>query len=286
MATDIGYSIGPTSLAAYLRAQGIETAVLTGELLLERSCTNKYFNMNIKKYAAGQQEFERIIKDKTHAIWKKLSDFVKHARPMAVGISYLTTSKHVVELIARLVREVDPNIKIIAGSFHPTVQPDEVMRNPNIDLVIRGEGEIPLLRLVQELKKDSPKWETVPGIHYRDRDGQVRHNPGVDLISNLDELPFPARDLVLNCNYKVYRAHSISTARGCPYTCAFCADRSLWGRRVRRRSVKSVMEELKFLKDTYRVNYVEFVDGTFTYDREYLQSFCNSMIDHKLNIEW
>ncbi|MEE9399750.1 MAG: radical SAM protein, partial [Dehalococcoidales bacterium] len=140
--------------------------------------------------------------------------------------------------------------------------------------------------LIKELKKDSPKLETVPGIHYRNRNGQVQNNPSANLINNLDELPFLARDLVLNCDYNRYRLHSISTARGCPYTCSFCADRRFWDGKVRRRSVDNVIEELRLLKDTYKINFVDFVDGTFTFDRKYLQTFCNTMINHKLNIKW
>jgi radical SAM superfamily enzyme YgiQ (UPF0313 family) len=198
----------------------------------------------------------------------------------------MTPLRYVVERIAGLIKELNQDIKIIVGSFHPTFCPEEVMQNPDIDFVIRGEGEIPLLRLVKELKKDSPKLDTVPSIYYRDRDGQVRNNPGIKLFDNLDELPFPARDLVVNCDYSIYRLHSISTARGCPYTCSFCADRKLWNGKVRRRSVPNVIEELKLLKDTYKISCVDIVDGTFTFDRKYLRTFCNTMIDHKLNIKW
>jgi len=137
------------------------------------------------------------------------------------------------------------------------------MQNQDIDFVIRGEGEIPLLSLVKEFKKASPSWDTVPGIYYRDRDGQVKNNSGVSLITNLDELPFLARDLVLNCDYDTYRVHCLSTARGCPYLCSFCADKKLWGGKVRRRSVNSVIKELKLIEDTYKVNFVDFGDGTF-----------------------
>jgi radical SAM superfamily enzyme YgiQ (UPF0313 family) len=284
MSADIGYNIGLTSLAAYIRNEGIETAVVMGDLLVDLP-SNKTW-IDLKDYAAGQREYEKIVSDKTHVVWKKLADIVSQTAPMAVGISYYTPLKCTVERVAELVREINRDIKIIAGAFHPTFCPEEVMQNPDIDFVIRGEGEIPLLSLVKELKKASPKWETVPGIYYRDRDGQVRNNPGVDFLHNLDELPFLARDLVLNCDYNIYRVHCISSARGCPYTCSFCADRRLWGGRVRRRSVDNVIEELKLLEDTYKVDFVDFDDGTFTFDRKYLQAFCNSLINQGLDINW
>ncbi len=288
VSTDCGYHLGLTSVAAYIDNEDIETAVLMGDLLVDSLYNNKNrgFAYDVKEYAAGQRVYETIVGDKTHIVWKKLTDMVIKTNPMAVGISYLSPLKYVVERIAGLIKEIDQDIKIIAGSSHPTFRPEEVMQNPDIDFVIGGEGEIPLLRLVKELKKDNPKWGTVPGIYYRDGDGQVRNNPSVNLINNLDELPFPARDLVLNCDYNYYRLHSIATARGCPYTCSFCADRRLWGGKIRRRSVDNVVEEMRLLKNTYKIDSVDFADGTFTYDRKYLQSFCKTMINHRLNVKW
>jgi anaerobic magnesium-protoporphyrin IX monomethyl ester cyclase len=288
VSTDCGYHIGLTSLAAYLRKEGISAAVLMGDLLVDslHSNRNRGFTYNVKEYAAGQRAYETIVSDENHPAWKKLADIVAGANPAVVGISYLTPLKYVVERIASLVKEIDRDIKVVAGSSHPTFCPDEVMQNPNVDFVIRGEGEIPLLSLVREFSKTSPRWENVPGIYYRDGGGQVLNTPGVGLIDNLDELPFIARDLVLNCDYNHYRLHSIATTRGCPYTCSFCADKRLWGGRVRRRSVDRVIEEMKLLKDTYKIDYVDFADGTFTYDRRYLESFCKAMIDQKLGVSW
>lgn len=284
--SDFGYQVGITSLAAYLRQGGLDTAVLTGDLLLQSPSNTRGWNYDIKKYAAKHQDYERIVNDKDHLIWKKLADIVRQTEPMAVGISYLTPLKCVVEKIARLIREIDPDIKIVAGSFHPTFRPEEVMRNSDIDFAVTGEGEIPLLSLVRGLKQNRPKLDTVPGIYYRDTDGQIQNNPGVNPVANLDELPFLARDLVLGCDYNSYRGHSMSTTRGCPYTCSFCADRNFWNGKVRRRSVDNVMAEMRHLKNTYRVDFLDFVDGTFTYDRNYLQTFCHALIDNKLDINW
>lgn len=291
MTTDRAYNIGLTSLAAYLRNVGLETAVLTGDLLTDTG--HNIFrslmagvNQRVTQYAEGQREYEKIVSDKTHPVWKRLTDEVAGKRPMAVGIAYITPLKHVVERIAGLIKELDRDIKVIAGAHHPTFCPEEVMQNPDIDFVIRGEGEIPLLKLVQELKKDSPKVAAVPGIYYRDKEGQLCSNPGVGLIENLDELPFPARDLVLYSDYDFYRLHSVLTTRGCPYTCSFCADRRFWGGKIRRRSVENVIEELRLIKSSYKPSYIDIVDGTFTFDRKYLEAFCQALLDQGLNIEW
>jgi len=282
-----GYTAGLTSLAAYLRKEGFETAVLSGDVIVNRQSADTVMWGNVKKYASGQSNYQMIVKDKNHPVWGRIQNIIRQAKPKAVGISYLTPLKYVVERIAGLVKELDPGIKVIAGSFHPSFCTEEVMRNQDIDFIIRGEGEIPLLRLMQEMKAGGAHWEKVPGITYRDKDGSIRSNPNPDLITNLDELPFLARDLVLNCDYNIYTAHLIITARGCPYTCSFCSDRRLWKNKVRRRSLENVLQEFELLQDTYRkLEYVDIVDGTFTYDRKYLTAFCNEMIDRKLEVPW
>lgn len=285
VSTDCGYNVGLTSLAAYLRSHGIETAVLSGDLLTELP-GKEWDTYDLEVYASAHHEYAKIVNDKNYDIWKKISDIVKSSNPRLVGITYYTPLKNVVERIAGLVKEIDPAMKVAVGAFHPTYCTEEVMSNPDIDFAVRGEGEIPLLSLIREVKKDNPKWETVPSLHYRDKDGLVRKNNGIDLIENLDDLPFLARDLVINCDYDTYRDHCLTSARGCPYSCSFCGEKRLWGGKVRRRSIDNVIEEIKLINDSYNANFIDFMDGTFTFDRKYLTSFCNRLIDEKLNIKW
>ena len=284
--TDCGYNVALTSLAAYLRDGGIESGILMGDLLINSTSSDGWLNTNLKDYADATHRYEIIVNDQNHIIWKKMADWVRQIKPKAVGISYLTPLRYSVERVAKLVKDINPDIKVVVGSCHPTFCPEEVMQNTDIDFVVRGEGEIPLLRLVEEIKAVTPNWTTVPGAYYRDKDGQVQKNPGVPLITNLDSLPFLARDLVLNCDYDFYREHCLTTTRGCPYPCSFCADKNLWGGKVRRRSVNNVIKELKLIENSYKVNFVDFDDGTFTYDKNYLKDFCNTMISEKVKIQW
>ena len=290
--TDRAYNVGPASLAAYLRREGMEVAILNGDLLIEARPSNtlqtviREWKTTAKGLAEGQRMIAAAIDDKGHVIWQKLADVVRKTNPAAVGIPYFTPLMPIVKKVARLVKEINPEIRVIVGAFHPTFCPDEVMQNTDMDFAVVGEGEIALLQLVRELKKGSPRWETVPNIYYRDRHGQVQHNARAPLIADLNGLPFLGRDLVLNCSYEVLRVHTISTARGCPYTCSFCSDRRLWNGKVRRRSVDNVIKEMEYLKDNYKVDFVDFVDGTFTYDRKYLQSFCNTLIERGLDMKW
>jgi anaerobic magnesium-protoporphyrin IX monomethyl ester cyclase len=293
LSTRRAYCIGLTSLAAYLRKEGLDSAVLSADVLAPGSSGNFFTSLipdwlkkSAQDLASLQKTSEENTNNKDFLVWRRLVAKVRQIMPLAVGIPYISPLKTIADRIAGLVKEVNPDIKVIAGAFHSTFCPEEVIRNPDVDFVVRGEGEIPLLALIREIKKDSPRWENVPGIHYHDGDGRIKSNPSVALIDNLDQLPFPARDLVLGCDYHRFTNHSLITNRGCPYKCTFCCDKNLWGGIVRRRSMPNVIEEIKLLKNTYDINYIDIVDGTFTYDRQYVQSFCRAMIDNEFGIKW
>lgn len=288
MPNDVGYNLGLTSLAAYLRKKGYDCAVVMGDVLIDIPFINGWgwVTMNPTKYEGAQRKYCSIVDDESHIIWHKIADIIKEQKPKAVGIAYLTPFRYAVERIVGIVKGVDPNIKVIIGSAHPTICPEEVMQNPKVDFVIRGEGEIPLAAIADQMNKDEPDWASVPGIHYRNESGKVMTTSPPAPIANLDELPFVARDLVLGCDYDRYRVHCLTTARGCPYSCSFCADRNLWGGRVRRRSVDNVIAELKYLEKNFRVDLVNFSDGTFTYDRKYVEYFCQAVNDEKINLRW
>lgn len=286
--TDVGYNIGLTSLAAYLRKESFDTAIVMGDLLMDLPFMSAWgwFTVNLKKYAEGQYQYSEIVNNKNHPIWHKIANIVREQKPKAVGIGYLTPFRDSFERVAHIVKEVDEKIMVIAGSAHPTLCPEEVMQNQDIDFVIRGEGEIPIAGIARQLRENKSNWNSVPGICYRDEQGHVISTPPPAPISNLDELPFAARDAVIGCDYNHFRVHCLTTARGCPYTCSFCADRKLWGGKVRRRSVNNVIAELKHLEQNYMVDVVDFSDGTFTYDRKYVETFCKAMIENKISLKW
>jgi anaerobic magnesium-protoporphyrin IX monomethyl ester cyclase len=285
MPTDVGYNIGLTSLAAYLRQGGIESGVLMGDLLTDLPVVDGWVASSLEDYASKQDEYRAITGNREHPVWKRLREYVKASSPKAVGISYLTPLKCSVDMVASSVKEVDPSIKVIVGGPHPTFCPDETLVSRDIDFAVMGEGEIPLLSLMKLLLTPGSDLSQVPGLCYR-AGNEVRKNARPPLIDDLDALPFPARDLVMNCDYDLYRVHCLTTTRGCPYSCSFCADKGMWGGRVRRRSIESAMKELRMIKDTYKVDMVDFEDGTFTYDRKYVVAFCEALLAKKMDIKW
>jgi anaerobic magnesium-protoporphyrin IX monomethyl ester cyclase len=285
---DCGYHLGLAYLSAYLRREGFDVGIISGDTILDLP-KSSFFSLtfNLKKYSEGQEMYQKVLRDENHLIWKKIIEMIQKNSPSTVGITYPTPAKHSVEKIASLAKTLDRHINVIVGGHHPSHSPIEVMRNKDIDFVVRGEGEIPLLALMRELKKQEPDLSQVPGIHWRDSDGSIRTNPDASQISILDTLPFPARDPVIDADYRRYRIHMMSTARGCPNHCTFCADRSFWHRKVRHRSVENVLQELRDIERTYRnLQFVDFTDGTFTYDRDFVEGFCQRMIEENMGVQW
>lgn len=279
-----GYSVGLLNLATYLSANGYEARVLTGNLLIDLPVTQS-LTFNVSEYAAGQKLYSEALSDDSHEIWGKIISYVNKYKPKAVGITFLTPASELVYKIAQTIKQNSPDIKIIVGGHHPTFSPAETVKHADIDFVLRGEGENSLLALMKELSSPSSNLQNVPGLTYI-KDGKVCHNQNAKLLDDLNALPYPDRGLVLDCNFEKHRGHYISTARGCPYSCSFCADRGLWNNTVRRRSVEKVIEEITYLNDNYKLDYIDIVDGTFTYDKKYVITFCKALIDLDADIKW
>ncbi|MHA1734513.1 MAG: B12-binding domain-containing radical SAM protein [Promethearchaeota archaeon] len=169
-------------------------------------------------------------------------------RPDIVGFSMSATEHNSGGEMMALVRRHDPSVPIIAGGFHPTGGPEIVLRELDCDAVVRGEGEGAFLDLVR-----GEEWSGIDGLSYWDRDtGEVVHNPDRDPIRDLDELPFPARDLRKRRGYdyknnllidRVY--DQMEFGRGCYGLCTFCCEPYFSRGRMRYKSPAWAMEEVR-----------------------------------------
>jgi len=283
-APECAYSAGMVALAAWLRRAGFETAVLTGDLLVDAPAVPD-LGFDLHRVADGQKSYRAAVEDSSHPAWERVGRLVAQMRPRLVAIAWMTPVGHAVARVVEQVGRVDPEIRVVVGGHHPTFCPDAALHDPAIDFAIRGEGELPLAALADRVARGSTDWDSVPGLCFR-RDSQLVCTPRPPPIARLDELPEPARDLVVGCDWNRYPIHYVVTARGCPFDCAFCSDRRLWGGKVRRRSVGSVLAEIESVARTYPVRFVDIVDGTFTYDRAWVRDFCSALAAKRSGIAW
>jgi len=195
----------------------------------------------------------------------------------------------------------------ILGGAHPTLMPEESLERPEVDLVVRGEGEDSMLDIVDVLA-DSPGqpakdgqrlfpkdlWENVLGISFRCSDGGIVHATNRTLRQDLDSLPFPAHRLLDITKYTNMqpltdgldpdaRAYTIITSRGCPYNCIYCS-KAITGRSWRPRSPENVVAEWRWLVRDLKATEIGVTDDSMTSNIKRAKTICRMLIEEGLNM--
>lgn len=191
-----------------------------------------------------------------------------------------TTGRHLWALkTARAIKKSLKNSpKIIMGGPHPTFYP-EIINDPSVDIICRGEGEYAMLELLDKMKEGGDL-RSIKNLWVKGKDG-VYKNELRPLIEDLDGLPAPDRSIYYK--YKFLRGNPVKNflaIRGCPYNCSYCFNHSLKklysgkGAYVRQRSAENVIREIKYVKDVYKLKIVRFQDDILAIDKDWLKEFC------------
>jgi anaerobic magnesium-protoporphyrin IX monomethyl ester cyclase len=198
----------------------------------------------------------------------------KMSRADIVGISVLTPSIDSALELCRLAKHY--GCLTVLGGVHPSLVP-QCVENPEVDIVVRGEGEVSFKEIV-----DGKPLQSIAGISYKDK-ARVVHNPE-RAPAKLSFLPSPRRDLVSKYrgSYMAWgkRLDALSTARGCPYQCSFCCVPQVW-RGYRERSPREVVDEIKQLDPDAEI--IAFVDDNFCFDMKRVGDICDLIIQEGLN---
>jgi len=217
---------------------------------------------------------------------------VDEMRPDLVGISLTTVALQASIAITRAVRKQLPSVPAVWGGIEPTIEPERCLEHA--DMVCMGEGEEVMVELCDRLDSNRD-YADVRNLWVK-RDGEIVRNPLRPLVADLDNLPFPdyspEHNILLEegmrreYGFDVYdNEYDSMTARGCPFACTFCCNSQLHklypGQpRVRRRSVRNVIEELRQAKERFGIEYVRFNDDVFTDDVEWLEEFARQYREH------
>jgi radical SAM superfamily enzyme YgiQ (UPF0313 family) len=206
--------------------------------------------------------------------------FAREFRPDIAAYSVITGSqRYYLDLNRKLKAEL-PGVFSAFGGPHPTFFP-EMVSEEGVDGICRGEGEDALVELVETLDGDGPDAVSrVQNWSFR-RNGDVITNPVRPYTGDLDSLPFPDRALVYERDAIAARSKikHFLTGRGCPYNCTYCFNHALSeiyrgkGKRFRQRSVDHVIEEIRWVREHYPLEFVVFVDDTFVLSEEWLAEF-------------
>lgn len=211
-----------------------------------------------------------------------------------VGISFTTENRFEAFKVAKKIKERVRDIRIVFGGPHVWRTANDTLKHLEyVDFIVRGEGEITTLELVDAIERGKDL-RNIAGLSYR-MNSIIVHNVDRSLIDNLDAMPFPARHLypMEKYNYYVYdpdkgkrKTLNLMTSRGCPFNCNFCATPSNWGRKVRCISVDRIMREIDELINKYKAEALWFYDDTFTFNPKRVHDLCDEMIAKKLDLSW
>ncbi|MCL4429396.1 MAG: B12-binding domain-containing radical SAM protein [Chloroflexi bacterium] len=218
---------------------------------------------------------------------------ISKRKPEIVGItcSSLTYSRCVE--MAKAVKEAYPSCKVVVGGPHASYMPETLLQHNEVDFVVVGEGEAAMVNLAASTLKGDPKSVStaIPGVACKIAGETVKTPP--QFISDLDTIPFPARHLLPMKMYDralpyidVKPVDTMSILRGCPYQCAYCETRELWGSSCRAFSPQRVVDEIKHMSENYGTRGIYFVGDNFTINKTRTQELCRKIKENKLDLKW
>ena len=237
-------------------------------MFLSHSLKNKNYSVKI---------FDAQI-EKEDAFYKLIND----NRPLWVGFSIMTGPTITRALaLCKIVKKVDPNIKIVWGGPHPTLLPEDTLKHELIDIVVISEGEKTVIELTKTLENNGDL-NSVNGIGYK-KNGKIIITKPRELITNWDEevgLDWEGVD-IRNYIDSVENRKKVSliTSRGCPFRCKFCWNLKANNRRWRGWTAKRVIKEIKKLLK-YGINYITLEDDNFGVDMKRAKEIIKFMKKH------
>lgn len=269
--------LGIAFIAANLKKHGHEVILI--DAIGEEPEQYIDFGKHRIRGLAIEDIIDRIPAD---ADWVGVSSLYSYMWPAAVATIRATKERY-------------PDMRIVVGGPHPSAYPELVMREPGIDFTIVSEAEHSVLDFIDALEGNRP-FRDVDGLVWRDND-EIYRTPKTRYLNaqELDELPLPSRDMLPMENYiqckeshgaNRGRSTTVLASRGCPYKCSFCTTPQLWTTKFRVRSASKVVDEIMFLKETYGVTDIHFVDDNLTVSRKWTKEFSRELIDRKANVSW
>ncbi|MFH1094413.1 MAG: radical SAM protein [Candidatus Omnitrophota bacterium] len=209
--------------------------------------------------------------------------------PVCVGISTMTGTQILYALeIARFIRN-NSKVPIVWGGVHPTLTAEQTIYNDNVDVVVRGEGEITFDELVNTLYRGK-SLSGIKGITWK-QGKTVQHNPDREYcdLNTLPRVPYHLVDVEQYIVPQVpgrKRCLNIYSSRGCPNLCTFCYNTKFNRSRYRLKNIDAVIDEIKWLVKQYNLDSFCMNDDNFSIDPERTHYFCRRLIEEKIVPEW
>ncbi len=218
--------------------------------------------------------------------WPGLEKRIESFGPDVVATSgFASCNVYVAARTFELAKKLNPNAVTVGGGQHfTTLAQESLAAYPELDVIVRGEGEETLVDLVRAVANKS-SFSRIKGISFR-HDNEIIHNPSRPLMENLDDLPFPGYHFVKDFAHRYHfsmmagqntRYGMVEASRGCPHRCVFCSQWRHWQGTWRHKSVKRIADEMEFLYREYGSRLLWLTDDNFGLDKR-MDELCDEMI--------
>ncbi|MHB8168346.1 MAG: B12-binding domain-containing radical SAM protein [Thermoleophilia bacterium] len=218
-----------------------------------------------------------------------IPDILEAARgALYIGLSVMTGLQiRDAVAISRAVKRSCPDVPVVWGGYHASMLPEQTLAESYVDIVIRGQGQIPATELARRLAAGT-SLDGIPGLCYK-RDGETVIADYPALV-DIDQFPPTPYDVIDTQKYMVNdvatRTMKYFSSQGCPFGCGFCAETSMYGRGWKGFSAQRVVDDLENLVKNYGVNGVDFADTNFFVSKRRVREICEGIIERGLDLKW
>lgn len=276
--------MGLAYISGALTNAGFNVKILNSEILLAP------YTIDIKKKVpeAFFHDREEYVKyyEIFHPVWDILKDTIIKEKPDVIGISVWSGAYRSVINICRVVKSFNPEVIIVLGGIHATIDPYSIMKNQEVDFLVCGEGEIASVKLWTIIKEGKDIYENskyIKGV-WNKLNGNIYNGGKTELIDSCDQLPLPNYEGIINGDIR-QSIGGIITARGCPFNCSFCASEVIWTRKVRFRSIDSCIQELEYYRNKFNLTSFRINDDSFCVNKVRVIEFCHKLVK-KFSFTW
>lgn len=267
-------------LATYLNNGGFQAEVYNADHVFESRplLSNSDYISRHEDYLLKQNDLESTC-------WRDIRQTIASYDPDVVGVSVMSATLDSSLKIAAISKDVNSGCVTVFGGVHPSLVPLTAMNWPNVEFVVRGDGEDPLLRLCRALQ-DGLSTSDIPNV-IDIRNENSRGDVSLSRHSDVSSPEYPNRHTLIGVEcYSPMSLGAIVSARGCPFKCVFCASSAYSGRKVRYRPVENIISEIQHCATLFRTSTFRFLDDTFTLNPTRMEEFCERLLENRLKIQW
>ncbi len=206
-------------------------------------------------------------------------DKVKSYNPDIVAYSLCIGEYNDAKTILKKIKSRSPSQRILVGGPFLTIFP-EIINEDFIDMISVGDGEYPLVEILDRIEEENFNFSNIDGIYFKENN-KIFGNKSISLITSLTVLPIPDRDIYYSKYEKLrnLKTKPFILSRGCPYNCSYCYSGQFndyykkCGKYWRLRDPTQVIDEIRYVRDTYGLKWIQFHDGTFNANKHFIKEF-------------